>query len=74
MSFYDITSNVLIYNVVFSMIASIFIVLLYKFKGTRIKNSLYKMVALAFILFMILTFFYLFMMGFLYIISNLFLF
>lgn len=74
MSFYDITSNALIYNAVFSMIASIFIVLLYKFKGTRIKNSLYKMVALAFILFMILTFFYLFMMGFLYIISNLFLF
>lgn len=74
MSFYDITSNVLIYNAVFSMIASIFIVLLYKFKGTRIKNSLYKMVALTFILFMILTFFYLFMMGFLYIISNLFLF
>lgn len=74
MSFYDITSNVLIYNAVFSMIASIFIVLLYKFKGTRIKNILYKMVALAFILFMILTFFYLFMMGFLYIISNLFLF
>ena len=74
MSFYDITSNVLIHNAVFSMIASIFIVLLYKFKGTRIKNSLYKMVALAFILFMILTFFYLFMMGFLYIISNLFLF
>ena len=74
MSFYDITSNVLIYNAVFSMIASILIVLLYKFKGTRIKNSLYKMVALAFILFMILTFFYLFMMGFLYIISNLFLF
>lgn len=74
MSFYDITSNVLIYNAVISMIASIFIVLLYKFKGTRIKNSLYKMVALAFILFMILTFFYLFMMGFLYIISNLFLF
>jgi len=74
MSFYDITSNVLIYNAVFSMTASIFIVLLYKFKGARIKNSLYKMVALAFILFMILTFFYLFMMGFLYIISNLFLF
>lgn len=74
MSFYDITSNVLIYNAVFSMIASIFIVLLYKFKGTRIKNISYKMVALAFILFMILTFFYLFMMGFLYIISNLFLF
>lgn len=74
MSFYDITSNVLIYNAVFSMIASIFIVLLYKFKGARIKNSLYKMVALTFILFMILTFFYLFMMGFLYIISNLFLF
>lgn len=74
MSFYDITSNVLIYNAVFATIASIFIVLLYKFKGTRIKNSLYKMVALAFILFMILTFFYLFMMGFLYIISNLFLF
>ena len=74
MSFYDITSNVLIYNAAFSMIASIFIVLLYKFKVTRIKNSLYKMVALAFILFMILTFFYLFMMGFLYIISNLFLF
>lgn len=74
MSFYDITSNVLIYNAVFSMIASIFIVLLYKFKGARIKNMLYKMVALAFILFMILTFFYLFMMGFLYIISNLFLF
>lgn len=74
MSFYDITSNVLIYNAVFSMIASIFIVLLYKFKGARIKNISYKMVALAFILFMILTFFYLFMMGFLYIISNLFLF
>ena len=74
MSFYDITSNVLIYNAVFSMITSIFIVLLYKFKGAKIKNSLYKMVALAFILFMILTFFYLFMMGFLYIISNLFLF
>lgn len=74
MSFYDITSNVLIYNAIFATIASIFIVLLYKFKGTRIKNSLYKMVALAFILFMILTFFYLFMMGFLYIISNLFLF
>lgn len=74
MSFYDITSNVLIYNAIFAMIASIFIVLLYKFKGTRIKNSLYKMVALTFILFMILTFFYLFMMGFLYIISNLFLF
>lgn len=74
MSFYDITSNVLIYNAIFAMIASVFIVLLYKFKGTRIKNSLYKMVALAFILFMILTFFYLFMMGFLYIISNLFLF
>ena len=74
MSFYDITSNVLIYNAVFATIASIFIVLLYKFKGTRIKNTLYKMVALAFILFMILTFFYLFMMGFLYIISNLFLF
>lgn len=74
MSFYDITSNVLIYNAIFATIASIFIVLLYKFKGIRIKNSLYKMVALAFILFMILTFFYLFMMGFLYIISNLFLF
>jgi len=74
MSFYDITSNVLIYNAVFSMIASIFIVLLYKFKGARIKNISYKMVALAFVLFMILTFFYLFMMGFLYIISNLFLF
>lgn len=74
MSFYDITSNVLIYNAVFSMIASIFIVLLYKFKGAKIKNILYKIVALAFILFMILTFFYLFMMGFLYIISNLFLF
>lgn len=74
MSFYDITSNVLIYNAVFSMIASIFIVLLYKFKGARIKNISYKMVALAFILFMILTFFYLLMMGFLYIISNLFLF
>ena len=74
MSFYDITSNVLIYNAIFATIASIFIVLLYKFKGTRIKNSLYKMIALAFILFMILTFFYLFMMGFLYIISNLFLF
>lgn len=74
MSFYDITSNVLIYNAIFSMIASIFIVLLYKFKGARIKNISYKMVALAFILFMILTFFYLFMMGFLYIISNLFLF
>ena len=74
MSFYDITSNVLIYNAIFATIVSIFIVLLYKFKGTRIKNSLYKMVALAFILFMILTFFYLFMMGFLYIISNLFLF
>lgn len=74
MSFYDITSNVLIYNAIFATIASIFIVLLYKFKGARIKNSLYKMVALAFILFMILTFFYLFMMGFLYIISNLFLF
>lgn len=74
MSFYDITSNVLIYNAVFSIIASIFIVLLYKFKGARIKNISYKMVALAFILFMILTFFYLFMMGFLYIISNLFLF
>lgn len=74
MSFYDITSNVLIYNAVFSIIASIFIVLLYKFKGAKIKNSLCKIVALAFILFMILTFFYLFMMGFLYIISNLFLF
>ena len=74
MSVYDITSNVLIYNAVFSMIASIFIVLLYKFKGAKIKNILYKIVALAFLLFMVLTFFYLFMMGFLYIISNLFLF
>lgn len=74
MSFYDITSNVLIYNAIFSMIASIFIVLLHKFKGSKIKNILYKIVALAFLLFMILTFFYLFMMGFLYIISNLFLF
>lgn len=74
MSFYDITSNVLMYNAIFSLIASTFIVLLYKFKGTKIKNIVYKIVALGFVLFMILTFFYLFIMGFLYIISNLFLF
>lgn len=74
MSFYTITENILpVIFVISAMIAIIFITIA-RLIGHKICNIPYKITALTFISFLVLTLMYLLIMGFLYTVSYLFLF
>lgn len=74
MSFYTITENMLpVILVISAMIAIIFIVVA-RLRGHKICNIPYKITALTFVSFLLLTLMYLLVMGFLYTVSYLFLF
>lgn len=74
MSFYTITENILpVIFVISAMIAIIFITIA-RLRGHKICNIPYKITALTFISFLVLTLMYLLIMGFLYTVSYLFLF
>lgn len=74
MSFYTITENMLpVIFVISAMIAIIFITIA-RLRGHKICNIPYKITALTFISFLVITLIYLLVMGFLYIVSYLFLF
>lgn len=74
MSFYIITENILpVIFVISAMIAIIFITIA-RLRGHKICNIPYKITALTFISFLVLTLMYLLIMGFLYTVSYLFLF
>lgn len=74
MSFYTITENMLpVIFVISAMIAIIFIAIA-RLRDHKIYNIPYKITALTFISFLLLTLTYLLVMGFLYTVSYLFLF
>ena len=74
MSFYTITENILpVIFVISAMIAIIFITIA-RVRGHKISNIPYKITALTFVSFLLLTLMYLLIMGFLYTVSYLFLF
>lgn len=74
MSFYTITENMLpVIFVISAMIAIIFITIA-RVRGHKISNIPYKITALTFVSFLLLTLTYLLVMGFLYTVSYLFLF
>ena len=74
MSFYTITENMLpVLFVISAFIAVIFIVIA-RLRGHKIYNIPYKITALTFVSFLVITLMYLLLMGFLYTISYLFLF
>lgn len=74
MSFYTITENMLPVIFVISVILSIIFIILTRLRGHKICNIPYKITALTFISFLLLTLMYLLVMGFLYTVSYLFLF
>ena len=74
MSFYTITENILPVIFVISVILSIIFIVLTRLRGHKIYNIPYKITALTFISFLVLTLMYLLIMGFLYMVSYLFLF
>jgi len=74
MSFYTITENILPVIFVISVILSIIFIVLTRLRGHKICNIPYKITALTFVSFLLLTLMYLLVMGFLYTVSYLFLF
>lgn len=74
MSFYTITENTLPVIFVISIILSIIFIVLTRLRGHKICNIPYKITALTFVSFLLLTLMYLLIMGFLYTVSYLFLF
>ena len=74
MSFYTITENILPVIFVISVISSIIFIVLTRLRGHKIYNIPYKITALTFVSFLLLTLMYLLVMGFLYTVSYLFLF
>lgn len=74
MSFYTITENMLPVIFVISVILSIIFIVLTRLRGHKICNIPYKITALTFVSFLLLTLMYLLVMGFLYTVSYLFLF
>lgn len=74
MSFYTITENMLPVIFVISVILSIIFIVLTRLRGRKIYNIPYKITALTFVSFLLLTLMYLLIMGFLYTVSYLFLF
>lgn len=74
MSFYTITENILPVIFVISVILSIIFIVLTRLRGHKIYNIPYKITALTFVSFLVLTLMYLLVMGFLYTVSYLFLF
>ena len=74
MSFYTITENILPVIFVISVILSIIFIILTRLRGHKICNIPYKITALTFVSFLLLTLMYLLVMGFLYTVSYLFLF
>lgn len=74
MSFYTITENMLPVIFVISAIIAIILITIARLRGHKICNIPYKITALTFVSFLLLTLTYLLVMGFLYTVSYLFLF
>lgn len=74
MSFYAITENMLQVIFMISVAVSIIFILIARLRGHKIYNIPYKITALTFVSFLVLTLMYLLVMGFLYTVSYLFLF
>lgn len=74
MSFYTITENMLPVIFMISAIIAIILITIARLRGHKVYNIPYKITALTFVSFLILTLIYLLVMGFLYVVSYLFLF
>lgn len=74
MSFYTITENMLPVLFVISAFIAVLFITIARLRGRRIYNIPYKITALTFISFLVITLIYLLIMGFLYTVSYLFLF
>lgn len=74
MSFYTITENMLPVIFMISVAVSIIFILIARLRGYKVYNIPYKITALTFVSFLVLTLMYLLVMGFLYTVSYLFLF
>ena len=74
MSFYTITENILPVIFMIAVAVSIIFIIIARLRGHKIYNIPYKITALTFISFLVLTLIYLLLMGFLYTVSYLFLF
>lgn len=74
MSFYTITENILPVIFMISVMIAIIFITIARLRGHKICNIPYKITALTFVSFLLLTLMYLLIMGFLYTVSYLFLF
>ena len=74
MSFYTITENMLPVLFVISAFIAVIFITIARLRGHKIYNIPYKITALTFVSFLVITLMYLLLMGFLYTISYLFLF
>lgn len=74
MSFYTITENMLPVIFTISAILAIIFIIITRIRGHKIYNIPYKITALTFVSFLVITLIYLLIMGFLYTVSYLFLF
>ena len=74
MSFYTITENILPVIFMISAMIAIILITIARVRGHKISNIPYKITALTFVSFLLLTLMYLLVMGFLYTVSYLFLF
>ena len=74
MSFYTITENTLPVLFMISVFIAVLFIVIARLRGHKIYNIPYKITALTFVSFLVITLMYLFLMGFLYTISYLFLF
>lgn len=74
MSFYTITENMLPVLFVISVFIAVLFIVIARLRGHKIYNIPYKITALTFVSFLVITLMYLLLMGFLYTISYLFLF
>lgn len=74
MSFYTITENMLPVIFVISAFIAVLFIAIARLRGHKICNIPYKITALTFVSFLLLTLMYLLIMGFLYTVSYLFLF
>lgn len=74
MSFYTITENMLPVIFTISAILAVIFIVAARLRGHKVYNIPYKITALTFVSFLVLTLMYLLIMGFLYTVSYLFLF
>lgn len=74
MSFYTITENILPVILVISVFIAVLFIIAARVRDHKIYNIPYKITALTFVSFLLLTLMYLLVMGFLYTVSYLFLF